>query len=81
MDSFPNTARGDVAYWGLTPRQAMHYYSRLARMHADKATYFADLSVAYANKAVIASRVGVGFGALGFVAAAVNLVVRLVGHG
>lgn len=45
MSEHPNTARGDVAYWGLPPWQASRYHSRLARMHAKTSRRYADEAV------------------------------------
>lgn len=57
MSEYPNNARGDAAYWGLTYVQAAGYHARLSRMYADRAARFRDLSVAYARKSIIASRI------------------------
>lgn len=71
----PNTAVGDVAYWGLTSAQATRYHSRLTRMHADACGRFADLAVMRARKAEIAARISVDFAVL---ALAVLVVGRVV---
>src|SRR5205814_306427 len=51
VSAHPNTACGDVAYWELTPAQAVGYHARLSRMYADQATHFAALSTKYARQA------------------------------
>jgi hypothetical protein len=61
VSDYPNTARGDVDFWGLTHVQAARYHARLSRMHADACGRFADLATMHARKAEIAARIGVGF--------------------
>lgn len=74
VSEHPNTARGDVAYWGLTHVQAAHYHARISRMYANRAAHFRDLAVAYAQKAIIASRISL---TLAIVAVAL-VVIRIV---
>lgn len=49
----PDTSRGDVAYWQLTPAQAARYHSRLSTMYATRARKFADRAIAESRKAEI----------------------------
>lgn len=66
-DTYPDTSCGDVAYWGLTPTQAVRHHARLARMYSDRATRFADLSVMYARRAEITGCIGAAFAVLAVV--------------
>jgi hypothetical protein len=67
----PNTARGDVAYWKLTPTQAARYHARLARMHANLAAAFARK----ARRAADLSWIPVAMAAAAVLIAAASLVL------
>jgi len=75
LASYPNTARGDVACWGLTSVQAARYHARLSRMHADTSTRFADLAAHYGRRSRIASRISICLAAVALVMAVVSAVV------
>ncbi len=56
-ESLSQSRRDDVAYWGLTPRQAAHHHARVVTMYAEQAKRFSELSAEYRRKANILSNV------------------------
>jgi hypothetical protein len=75
MAELPNDSIGDVAAWGLTPREASRYFGRLSEYHAKRARRFADEAVRLAHKA--SSGVKVAFILVG-AAAALQIAAAIV---
>lgn len=65
----------DVKYWGLTPRQAARYHSRVAEMHMRTSERFREESAKYARRILMLARIETVF----FAISAVLLIVSWLG--